>query len=65
MYIATEDDRLWLPTSADVFNSGELASANGLMGSAAWTGGLLFSLVVGALAATIGYNPVVCLSRWT
>ena len=51
-----------LTTSSDVFSSGELATANGLMGSAAWTGGLLFSLVVGGLATTIGYNPLfVCL----
>jgi MFS transporter, ACS family, hexuronate transporter len=49
--------------SADVFESHEVATANGLTGTAAWTGGLLFSLVVGALATTIGYNPLfVCLT---
>jgi ACS family hexuronate transporter-like MFS transporter len=47
-----------LTTSSDVFASGELATANGLMGSAAWTGGLLFSLMVGGLATTLGYNPL-------
>lgn len=47
-----------LTTSSDVFSSGELATANGLMGSAAWIGGLLFSLIVGGLATTIGYNPL-------
>jgi MFS transporter, ACS family, hexuronate transporter len=44
--------------SADVFDSHEVATANGLTGTAAWTGGLLFSLVVGALANTIGYGPL-------
>jgi MFS transporter, ACS family, hexuronate transporter len=49
--------------SADVFGNHEVATANGLTGTAAWTGGLLFSLVVGALATTIGYNPLfVCLT---
>lgn len=47
-----------LTTSSDVFNSGELATANGLMGMSAWTGGLSFSLVVGALALTIGYDAL-------
>jgi ACS family hexuronate transporter-like MFS transporter len=47
-----------LTTSSDVFPSHQLATANGLMGSAAWTGGLLFSLVVGGLATTLGYNPL-------
>jgi len=47
-----------LTTSSDVFASSELATANGLMGSAAWTGGLLFSLMVGGLATTIGYHPL-------
>jgi MFS transporter, ACS family, hexuronate transporter len=36
----------------------EVATANGFSGTAAWTGGLLFSLVVGALATTIGYGPL-------
>lgn len=49
--------------SADVFESHEVATANGLTGTAAWTGGLLFSLVVGALASTIGFSPLfVCLT---
>lgn len=49
--------------SADVFDSHEVATANGLTGTAAWVGGLSFSLVVGALASTIGYNPLfVCLT---
>ncbi|AWK88104.1 MFS transporter [Azospirillum thermophilum] len=49
--------------SADVFDSHEVATANGLTGMASWTGGLTFSLIVGALANTIGYNPLfVCLT---
>jgi MFS transporter, ACS family, hexuronate transporter len=49
--------------SADVFDSHEVATANGLTGTAAWVGGLSFSLVVGALATTIGYGPLfACLA---
>ena len=49
--------------SADVFNTNEVGTANGFTGMAAWIGGLLFSLVVGQLATTIGYNPLfVCLT---
>jgi MFS transporter, ACS family, hexuronate transporter len=49
--------------SADVFDSHEVATANGLTGTASWIGGLSFSLVVGALATTIGYGPLfACLA---
>lgn len=49
--------------STDVFRANELATANGLTGMVSWVGGLSFSLIVGALANTIGYNPLfVCLS---
>jgi ACS family hexuronate transporter-like MFS transporter len=49
--------------SADVFEHHEIATANGLSGTAAWTGGLSFSLLVGALAETIGYTPLfACLT---
>jgi ACS family hexuronate transporter-like MFS transporter len=49
--------------SADVFDPHEVATANGLTGTASWTGGLTFSLVVGALATTIGYGPLfACLT---
>jgi ACS family hexuronate transporter-like MFS transporter len=48
--------------ASDVFGQHEVASATGLAGMMGWIGGLSFSLVVGALAATIGYNPLfVCL----
>ena len=49
--------------SADVFDAHEVATANGFTGTAAWTGGLTFSLIVGALANTVGYGPLfACLA---
>jgi ACS family hexuronate transporter-like MFS transporter len=42
----------------DVFAEKEIATANGLTGMAAWTGGLLFSLLVGAFAERVGYGPL-------
>jgi ACS family hexuronate transporter-like MFS transporter len=49
--------------STDVFKPNELATANGMTGMVSWIGGLSFSLVVGALATKIGYNPLfVCLT---
>ena len=49
--------------STDLFGSHEVATANGLAGTAGWTGGLSFSLVVGALAHSVGFNALfVCLS---
>jgi ACS family hexuronate transporter-like MFS transporter len=51
--------------SADVFDSDEVATASGFAGMAAWTGGLSFSLVVGALADTVGYGPLfACLAAF-
>jgi ACS family hexuronate transporter-like MFS transporter len=44
--------------SADVFPKGDIAKANGLVGMAGWTGGLLFSLAIGQLADKIGYAPL-------
>lgn len=49
--------------STDVFAPAEIATANGLTGTASWTGGLLFSLAVGALAGRIGFAPLfACLA---
>ena len=49
--------------AADNFGSHEVGTVTGLAGTAAWTAGLGFSMVVGALADTVGYNPLfVCLS---
>ena len=49
--------------AADLFDERVVATATGMAGSVAWIGGLSFSLVIGALADTIGYNPLfVCLA---
>jgi MFS transporter, ACS family, hexuronate transporter len=51
--------------SADVFDSDEVGTASGFAGMAAWTGGLGFSLMVGALADTVGYGPLfACLGAF-
>lgn len=42
--------------STDLFPRSQVATATGMAGSAAWIGGLTFSLVVGALAKTVGYE---------
>ncbi|WP_323121204.1 MFS transporter [Burkholderia alba] len=44
--------------AADVFDPEEVGTASGFAGMAAWTGGLGFSLVVGALADKVGYGPL-------
>ena len=44
--------------SADVFPKTDIAKANGLVGIAGWTGGLLFSLAIGQLADRIGFPPL-------
>ncbi|WP_294332235.1 MFS transporter [uncultured Sphingomonas sp.] len=44
--------------SADVFTAEEVGAANGFIGQAGWTGGLLFSLLIGQLADRIGYAPL-------
>jgi MFS transporter, ACS family, aldohexuronate transporter len=44
--------------AADVFDSSEVGTVAGFAGMAAWIGGLGFSLMVGALADTVGYTPL-------
>lgn len=44
--------------TTDVFPRESVARANGLVGMCGWTGGLLFSLLVGALADTVGFGPL-------
>jgi len=44
--------------SADVFAPAEVGTANGFIGQAGWIGGLLFSLLIGQLADTVGYAPL-------
>jgi ACS family hexuronate transporter-like MFS transporter len=47
----------------DVFPKQDVATATGFGGMAGYLGGTLFSLMIGALATTIGYEPLfVCLS---
>ncbi len=44
--------------SSDVFAPAEVGTANGFIGQAGWIGGLLFSLLIGQLADTVGYAPL-------
>lgn len=44
--------------SADVFAPAEVATANGFIGQAGWVGGLIFSLLIGQFADTVGYGPL-------
>jgi ACS family hexuronate transporter-like MFS transporter len=43
---------------SDVFGKNEVATATGMAGMAAWTASTLFTLVVGALAETLGFAPL-------
>ncbi|MCG5075986.1 MFS transporter [Paraburkholderia tagetis] len=48
--------------ASDVFGQHEVATATGLSGMFGYLGATVFSLIVGAMASTIGYNPLfVCL----
>jgi len=47
--------------TTDVFPRESVARANGFVGMCGWTGGLLFSLLVGALADTVGFGPLFSL----
>jgi ACS family hexuronate transporter-like MFS transporter len=44
--------------SADLYPSDELGTANGWVGAAGWTGGLLFSLLIGQVVTVTGYGPL-------
>jgi len=44
--------------ASDTFGKNDVATATGLTGMAGYLGGTIFSLIVGALAATVGYNPL-------
>lgn len=44
--------------SADLFPTRQLATANGWVGAAGWTGGLMFSLLIGQLVHITGYGPL-------
>jgi MFS transporter, ACS family, hexuronate transporter len=44
--------------SADMFAPSEVATANGFVGMAGWSGGLLFTLAIGQLVDRLGYVPI-------
>ena len=43
---------------ADLFDSRTVATASGMAGSAAWIGGMLFTLLIGKSADAFGYDPL-------
>jgi ACS family hexuronate transporter-like MFS transporter len=47
--------------TTDVFPREAVARANGLVGMFGWMGGLGFSLLIGALADTVGFAPLFSL----
>jgi ACS family hexuronate transporter-like MFS transporter len=47
--------------TTDVFPQRSVARANGLVGMFGWSGGLVFSLLVGALADSVGFAPLFSL----
>ena len=44
--------------TADCYPAHEVGMANGFVSQAGWIGGLLFSLLIGQLADTVGYGPL-------
>jgi ACS family hexuronate transporter-like MFS transporter len=49
--------------ASDVFGQHEVATATGLSGMLGYFGATIFSLIVGAFASTVGYNPLfACLA---
>ena len=42
----------------DSFDRGQMATVNGMRGSAAWIASFLFSLLIGVTADQIGFNPL-------
>lgn len=47
-----------LTLCADVFDSRTVGTASGMAGTAAWIGGMLFTLVIGQSADRFGYDPL-------
>ncbi|WP_145204677.1 MFS transporter [Sphingobium sp. B2] len=43
---------------SDVFDSRMVGTASGMVGTAAWIGGMLFTLAIGQSADTFGYSPL-------
>lgn len=42
----------------ETFDKNQVATVNGMRGSSAWIASFLFSLLIGAVADTIGFNPL-------
>lgn len=42
----------------DSFDKGQMATVNGMRGSAAWIASFIFSLIIGVTADKIGFNPL-------
>lgn len=42
----------------DSFDKNQVATVNGLRGSSAWIASFLFTLLIGAVSDTIGFNPL-------
>lgn len=47
-----------LTLCADIFDTKTVATASGMAGTMAWTGGMLFTLIIGQSADSFGYNPL-------
>lgn len=47
-----------LTLCADVFDSRTVGTASGMVGTVAWIGGMLFTLLIGQSADRYGYNPL-------
>ena len=47
-----------LTLCTDVFDSATVGSANGMTGTVAWFGGMLFTFEIGQSADTFGYDPL-------
>ena len=43
---------------SDLFDTAAVGTATGMAGTIAWTGGMLFTFVIGASADAYGYNPL-------
>lgn len=43
---------------AESFDKNQMATVNGMRGSSAWIASFLFSLLIGAVSETIGFNPL-------
>ena len=43
---------------ADVFDSRTVGTASGMAGTVAWTGGMLFTFLIGKSADAYGYDPL-------